>query len=260
MKLHFQRAVHERERGEIAKIRELQNVDRRAHWAALRRLVGPSASAGKVPAAAVDPSGTEFSTTDGVRQVWVDVWKKLAEHRSDDPQFDSNFRRHVERKMEAKRDAEEKSVDVEPPPKVDATDRQKGADALNIDITLVEVEDSVRRLKNGKSPGSDGIVSELLKNGGKVMKQCLLHLCNLAFRKAEVPMDWLRGVVVPLYKDGDKRDPLNYRPVTLLSIVGKVYTGVLQERLLQWCEKHGVLVVEQGASAQAEAAPSKSSP
>ena len=246
MKHHFRKIVHNREREEIAKIRQLQGIDRRSYWSALRGLVGPSTASGKVPAAAVDFSGVETSSTDEVRQVWLNVWRKLAEHRPNDPHFDSDFREQVERKMEAKQDAEGKPVDVELPPKVDATDRQKGADALNRDITLEEAEGSVRRLKNGKSPGSDGIISELLKNGGKIMRQCLLHLCNLAFRKAEVPMDWLRGVVVPLYKDGDKRDPLNYRPVTLLSIVGKVYTGVLQERLLQWCEKHGILVVEQG--------------
>jgi hypothetical protein len=76
--------------------------------------------------------------------------------------------------------------------------------------------------------------------------ESLHYLCTMAFTAAEVPMDWLRGVVVPLYKDGDRRAPLNYRPITLLSLVGKVYTGVLCARLTKWAEQQGVIVQEQG--------------
>jgi hypothetical protein len=99
--------------------------------------------------------------------------------------------------------------------------------ALNSAIKLDEVHDSVRSLFNSKAPGTDGIVSEVLKNGGPKMEECLHVLCGRVFWQGEVPMDWPRGVVVPLHKDGSKKEPLNYRPVTLLSIVGKVYTGIL---------------------------------
>src|SRR5690348_6258049 len=57
---------------------------------------------------------------------------------------------------------------------------------------------------------------------------------------------WCRGVVVPIHKDGDIKLPRNYRPITLLSILGKVYTGVLERRLMSWSEKHGIIVQEQG--------------
>ena len=49
-----------------------------------------------------------------------------------------------------------------------------------------------------------------------------------------------------MYKDGDKRDTSNYRGITLLSIVGKVYGQVINERLMKWCEANGILVEEQG--------------
>ena len=60
-----------------------------------------------------------------------------------------------------------------------------------------------------------------------------------------MPADWTRGLVVPLYKDGDKHEVDNYRGITLLSVVGKLYTVVLNNRLSKWCEKRGVLVDEQ---------------
>jgi hypothetical protein len=49
-----------------------------------------------------------------------------------------------------------------------------------------------------------------------------------------------------VYKDGDKRDTSNYRGITLLSIVGKVYGQVINERLMKWCEENKILVEEQG--------------
>jgi len=68
---------------------------------------------------------------------------------------------------------------------------------------------------------------------------------RLFFEKETVPVDWTRGLVVPLYKDGDKYVGDNYRGITLLSVVGKLYTVVLNKRLSKWCEKKGVLVDEQ---------------
>ena len=56
----------------------------------------------------------------------------------------------------------------------------------------------------------------------------------------------MQGVVIPLYKEGDNRDPLNDRGITLLSIVGKVYTRVLSDRVAQFAERSGGIVEEQG--------------
>src|SRR6185369_11132586 len=69
-------------------------------------------------------------------------------------------------------------------------------------------------------------------------------LCCVAWKNERVPNDWMQGVV-PLYKDGDERDPMNYRGITLLSIVGKVYNRVLGNRLMSFAEReYGI--VEQG--------------
>ena len=46
-----------------------------------------------------------------------------------------------------------------------------------------------------------------------------------------VPLDWQTGVVVPLFKKGDRRVCSNYRGITLLSLPGKVYSKVLERRV-----------------------------
>ena len=52
-------------------------------------------------------------------------------------------------------------------------------------------------------------------------------------------------MIALLYKDGDKRDPLNYRGITLLSVVGKAFAALINARLMVFCEKGGVLADEQ---------------
>ena len=65
------------------------------------------------------------------------------------------------------------------------------------------------------------------------MREAVCEMCRAAWQLEEVPKEWMQGVIVPLYKDGDNRDPLNYRGITLLSIVGKVYNRVLGDRLIR---------------------------
>src|SRR5215467_2870727 len=70
-------------------------------------------------------------------------------------------------------------------------------------------------------------------------------MCCVAWDTERVPLDWMQGVVFPLYKDGDDRDPMNYRGITLLSIVGKVYNRVLGNRLMSFAERGELGIVEE---------------
>jgi hypothetical protein len=70
---------------------------------------------------------------------------------------------------------------------------------INIDaITLGEVTMAIKRLKNGKSAGIDGIQAELLKHGGEETARKILQLCNRIWETGEVPRDWRDGIIIPL--------------------------------------------------------------
>src|SRR3954452_11569279 len=86
---------------------------------------------------------------------------------------------------------------------------------------------------------------EVMKEGGEILRLAVWKMCREAWRVERVPRDWRQGVIVPLYKDGDNRDPLNYRGITLLSIVGKVYNRVLGDRLMRFAEREGGGIVEE---------------
>ena len=68
------------------------------------------------------------------------------------------------------------------------------------------------------------------------------------FDSEQFPEDWSRGLIFPLFKGGPeefKLDPNKYRGITLLSIVGKTYTAVLNRRLSDYCETKCIFVDEQ---------------
>ena len=70
------------------------------------------------------------------------------------------------------------------------------------------------------------------------MVKMLGKLYALIWKEECVPMKW-RGLIVNLFKKGDKEDPGNYRGITLLSVVGKVFCKVLNDRLVQHLDKIG---------------------
>ena len=98
-------------------------------------------------------------------------------------------------------------------------------------ITVEEVTMAIKRLKNGKSAGIDGIQAELLKHGGEETARKILQLCNRIWETGEVPRDWRDGVIIPLPKKGDLKDCNNWRGITLLSVPGKVMASILLHRI-----------------------------
>ncbi|TWW73571.1 hypothetical protein D4764_15G0009650 [Takifugu flavidus] len=98
-------------------------------------------------------------------------------------------------------------------------------------ISGAEVAEVVKKLLGGKALGVDEIRPEFLKALDVVGLSWLTRLCNIAWTSGVVPLDWSTGVVVPLFKKGNRRMCSNYRGITLLSLPGKVYSGVLERRV-----------------------------
>ncbi|KAK3527104.1 hypothetical protein QTP86_010820 [Hemibagrus guttatus] len=98
-------------------------------------------------------------------------------------------------------------------------------------ITQAEVNEVVQQLLGGKPPGVDEICPEYLKSLDVAGLSWLTRLCIIAWWSGTVPLDWAIGMVVPLFRKGDRRVCSNYRGITLLSLPGKVYSRVLERRV-----------------------------
>ena len=73
----------------------------------------------------------------------------------------------------------------------------------------------------------------------------VLHLYNYVLNCGIFPDAWSDGLLVPLHKKGNVNVPDNYRGITLLGVLGKLFTRVLNNRLMTWAESYGVLVEAQ---------------
>ena len=98
-------------------------------------------------------------------------------------------------------------------------------------LDVDEVWRAIHRLKSGKAAGVDEIRPEMLKALGGEGFAWITRVFQVAWDSGEAPMDWQTGVVIPLFKKGDKTCCDNYRGITLLSLPGKVYAKVLESRL-----------------------------
>ena len=107
-----------------------------------------------------------------------------------------------------------------------------GHDALGlgVEFTFDEVRDCLRSLTNHKAAGNDGIPAEILKYSSGTGVRVLAHLFNAIITTRCVPSAWRQGVVVHLPAGGDTEDCSNYRPLTLLPVVDKLFAKLLSER------------------------------
>ena len=69
------------------------------------------------------------------------------------------------------------------------------------------------------------------------MLTMMVMLYNWIWKKEDAPRRWREGVVVNLFKKGDKADPGNYRRITLLNTVGKTFCKILNDRMGTMMEK-----------------------
>jgi hypothetical protein len=98
--------------------------------------------------------------------------------------------------------------------------------------TLAELKEAIERLPVAKAPGQDGIPPEIIKCGSNVLLEHLHDLLCQCWEEGAVPEDMRNANIVTLYKNkGDRRDCNNYRGISLLSIVGKVFARVVLKRL-----------------------------
>ena len=90
-----------------------------------------------------------------------------------------------------------------------------------------EVEASIKRLKRNKAPGEDNITGGVLQDGGDAMIQVLTDLFNTCLHHQQVSKAWKKLWFVLIYKKGNTSDIRNCRPISLLSIMYKVFSNIL---------------------------------
>lgn len=120
-------------------------------------------------------------------------------------------------------------------------DMQGDMGVLDTPITAREIREALNHLKQGKAAGCDGILNEMLKASGDVIMPFLVQFFNEIFDKASWPEEWTKALIVPIHKKGDEDNPDNYRGISLMCTLSKMFTRVINKRLSAWSEDNDVI-------------------
>lgn len=132
----------------------------------------------------------------------------------------------------------ENSLSSRPPCTVEqslgtARPEQRDCSEPNVLITPDKLFKIVKNMKRGKSPGHDGFSVEHILHGGPVLYEKLCLLFNTCIEHGYLPCDLLKTIVVPIIKNrtGDVSSLTNYRPISLATIVSKIFERIINEHL-----------------------------
>ncbi len=120
--------------------------------------------------------------------------------------------------------------DISPPSEEDRDNDSK--------ILYEEVLRAVKKMKNHKSPGADGITAEMIKAGGEKLTKEIHRVCNQIWNSEVMPEEWTRSVIVTIPKKGDLQECTNYRTIALASHTGKIMMNILLERFQAQIDCH----------------------
>ena len=99
------------------------------------------------------------------------------------------------------------------------------------DITMTELMGAIRKLKRGKTPGPDCVPLEVFKEMEEDQLNVVLETLNVWWRTETIPDEATKARVVLIFKKGDKTDLGNYRPISLLNTIYKLFASIIQKCL-----------------------------
>ena len=110
-----------------------------------------------------------------------------------------------------------------------------------ISFESLEVMEVLLQLKNSASPGPDGLSQRVLKELARSVCVPLSIIFTKSYQTGKVPDDWKVANVVPIYKKGSKMEAVNYRPVSLTSVVAKVMERMIKRRMMSHLQRNNLI-------------------
>ena len=112
-------------------------------------------------------------------------------------------------------------------------------------VTHYEVQDYLLTLNVKKACGFDDIPARLLKDAAEVIAKPLSYIYNQSLLNGVFPEAMKVAKVTPIFKKGDRNVPGNYRPISVLPLLAKIFEKLVNKRLLDYFERNDVLYKHQ---------------
>ena len=95
-----------------------------------------------------------------------------------------------------------------------------------------DIKNRLQQLNVFKSPGPDGIHPKILAETANELAYPLKLIFDCSFNTKQLPLEWKYANITPLYKKGSRTEVINYRPVSLTSIVCKLMESIIRDNIV----------------------------
>ena len=109
------------------------------------------------------------------------------------------------------------------------------------ETTPAEVNKLTCGLDANKAPDLFGISAKIVKMGGYVMDNIISYLFNMSIDHGNFPSFLQNAKVIPCHKDDSRLEMCNYRPISLLPTISKIFEKLMYTRLIEFINKHNIL-------------------
>ena len=109
------------------------------------------------------------------------------------------------------------------------------------ECTEEEVYDIIKKFSTSKACGPFSIPSKILKEFAPYLIMPITNIINKSFIEGVFPESLKSAMVCPIYKKGDKKSCANYRPISLLSNISKIFERIMYNRLENFLSEHDII-------------------
>ena len=220
----YSKAKRKFQRDKLVNIERMKVENPKQFWAELRKL-GPRKK-DLIPIEVYDDNGRVINDPNFVLSKWKGEFRNLLKGYNKN-EFDQIHFEYVQQRL------------------LDLENRTGTNIELNEPLTLGEIKLALKKAKMNKAVGIDNLCYEIMKNDES--NRLLLHLFNKILSCNKIPNLWRKTILKPIPKNMsiDPKIPTQYRGIALLSIVYKLFTSVINMRLVKFLENNDLLREEQ---------------
>ena len=120
-----------------------------------------------------------------------------------------------------------------------------GTPLCDIEFDINEVKALLKNLKENSASGPCDIFCKVLKECHRSLAYPVYLLLKKSYETSTLPRNWKRNNIAPIYKKGRKDDPLNYRPISLTSVLCKIMEKIIKKRIVEYLESNDIFSIHQ---------------
>ena len=108
-------------------------------------------------------------------------------------------------------------------------------------ITSDQVISFIQKLDSSKACGIDGLGPRIIKLAAQVLSPSIALLINKSIKTGKFPTQLKPAKVIPIFKGGTKTDPSNYRPISILPTISKIFEKHINHHLVNYLNKYKLI-------------------